>query len=153
MAILVHVDNCTISSNSLDAILIFKKAIQDHVEITDMDELHWLLGLKIKRNRENHTLGPPQRAYIESILCHHNLETSQTCIHPMETSMRLSTVQSPKTTLEITVMCDKLYCEAVSALMYAALGTRPDISYAVQCISHFSINSGIEHWDAVECIF
>ena len=53
----------------------------------------------------------------------------------METSSRLSTAQSPKTTLEITAMHDKPYQEAVGALMYTALGTRPDSSYTVQRVS------------------
>ena len=135
MVILVHVDDCAIMSNSLDTILIFKNAIQDHVEITSMGELHWLLGLEIKRNRENHTLGLSQRAYIESILCRHNLENSKPISIPMETSSRLSTAQSPKTTLETAAIHDKPYHEAVGALMYTALGTRPDISYTVQCVS------------------
>ena len=34
--------------------------------------------------------------------------------------------------------------------MYAALGTRPDISYAVQALSQFSSRPGPEHWTAVK---
>ena len=37
--------------------------------------------------------------------------------------------------------------------MYASLGTRPDITYAVQTISRFSKNPGIAHWEAVKKIF
>ena len=37
--------------------------------------------------------------------------------------------------------------------MYASLGTRPDITYAVQAISRFSKNPGLPHWDAVKRIF
>jgi len=66
MVILVHVDDCTIASNSLDAIVKFKQGIQNHVEISDMGELHWLLGLEIKRNRQLRTLSISQRAYIDS---------------------------------------------------------------------------------------
>ena len=41
------------------------------------------------------------------------------------------------------------YQEAVGTLMYAALGTRPDIAYAVQVLSKFSKNPGDTHWEAV----
>jgi hypothetical protein len=35
-------------------------------------------------------------------------------------------------------MAKVLYQEAVEKLMYAALGTRPDITYAVQVLSQFT---------------
>ena len=37
--------------------------------------------------------------------------------------------------------------------MYAMLGTRPDISYAVTMVSKFSSNPGMAHWDAVKQIY
>jgi hypothetical protein len=36
--------------------------------------------------------------------------------------------------------------------MYASLGTHPDISFAVQTISCFSMKPGIPHWEAVKRI-
>src|ERR1700733_12911683 len=37
--------------------------------------------------------------------------------------------------------------------MYAAMGTRPDIAFAVSTVSQFSHNPGWEHWEAVKRIF
>ena len=37
--------------------------------------------------------------------------------------------------------------------MYASLGTRPDISFAVQTLSRFAANPGMEHWEAVKRVF
>lgn len=37
--------------------------------------------------------------------------------------------------------------------MYASLGTRPDISFAVTTLSRFSSNPGPAHWDAVKRVF
>ena len=45
------------------------------------------------------------------------------------------------------------YHEAVGSLMYASLGTYPDITYAVQTVSQFSTKPGLAHWEAVKCIF
>ena len=42
---------------------------------------------------------------------------------------------------------------AIGSLMYAAIGTRPDISFAVQNLSQFTQNPGPEHWTAVKRIF
>lgn len=37
--------------------------------------------------------------------------------------------------------------------MYTSLGTRPDITYAVQTVSWFSTKPGLAHWNAVKRIF
>ncbi len=41
----------------------------------------------------------------------------------------------------------------LGALMYAALGTRPDIAYAVSTLSRFSTNPGPAHLNAVKRVF
>jgi hypothetical protein len=46
-AVLVHVDDCTIATLSANLISSFKENISDHVEITNLGELHWLLGIEI----------------------------------------------------------------------------------------------------------
>ena len=71
----------------------------------------------------------------------------------METSIRLTSAQSPTTTQQIAHMRNIPYQEAVGSLMYASLGTCPDITYAVQTVSHFSKNPGEAHWEAVKRIF
>ncbi|KAF7762365.1 hypothetical protein Agabi119p4_8958 [Agaricus bisporus var. burnettii] len=37
--------------------------------------------------------------------------------------------------------------------MYAAIATRPDIAFAIQVLSKFSKNPGIDHWEAVKRVF
>jgi hypothetical protein len=48
--ILVHVDDCTIVAASIAQINWVKKGVSEHVEITDLGEIHWLLGIEVKRN-------------------------------------------------------------------------------------------------------
>jgi hypothetical protein len=45
------------------------------------------------------------------------------------------------------------YHEAIGSLMYASLGTHPDITFAVQTVSRFTTNPGLPHWEAVKRIF
>ena len=45
------------------------------------------------------------------------------------------------------------YREAVGALNWAALATRPDIAFTVSTVARFSANPGMAHWTAVKCIF
>ena len=153
MIILVHVDDCTIIAPNLPLIQVFKAQIAKQVKITDLGELHWLLGIEIKRNRELRTIHLSQRAYIQSILQRYNLHELKPVSVPMDPSARFSTAQAPSTTQEFAAMRNVPYHEAVGSLMYAALGTRPDIAYAVQTVSRFSINPGQAHWEAVKRIF
>jgi hypothetical protein len=45
------------------------------------------------------------------------------------------------------------YQEAIGLLIYAAIGARPDISFAVQALSQYNIRHTAEHWTAVKCVF
>ena len=47
-------------------------------------------------------------------------------------------------------MFDIPYCKAVGSLMYAAMGTRLDVTYAVTALSQFMQNPGHAHWDALK---
>ncbi len=38
-----------------------------------------------------------------------------------------------------------LYQSMLGSLMYAAIGTHPDIMYAIHCLSQFSITPGLAH--------
>ena len=71
----------------------------------------------------------------------------------MDTNVRLTTTQSPSTMAEFAQMHDIPYREAVGSLIYAALGTRPDIAFAIQTVSRFSTKPGPAHWEAVKRIF
>jgi hypothetical protein len=43
-----------------------------------------------------------------------------------------------------------MYATAIGSLMYAALGTRPDISYAVQTLAQYTQNPQPIHWTAMK---
>lgn len=148
----VHVDDCTIAATSVGLVTKFKKDIGEHVKITDLGELNWLLGLEICRDRETRTISLSQRSYIDSIIRRYNLEDAKPAATPMDTQLRLRTAQSPNTTLEYAQMQNIPYRQAVGSLMWASLGTHPDISFAVTTVSKFSTKPGIVHWEAVKRI-
>jgi hypothetical protein len=151
--IVVHVDDCSIATTSLKIMSDLKTRISQHVEVTDLGELHWLLGIEIKRDRERRTISMSQRSYINSILRRYSLEDLKPVSTPMEPHVRLSSSQSPCTGAEFAAMRHVPYREAVGSLMYASLGTRPDISFAITTLSRFSVNPGTAHWDAVKRVF
>ena len=64
-----------------------------------------------------------------------------------------STKDAPTDQTEAARMAKTPYRRAIGSLMYAAVATRPDISYAVSTLSQFLENPGETHWEAVERVF
>jgi hypothetical protein len=52
----VHVDDCTIAASSMPLINEFKAGLRQHIKVTDLGELHWMLGVEIKRDRKANTI-------------------------------------------------------------------------------------------------
>lgn len=72
---------------------------------------------------------------------------------PMDPNLPLSHSQSPKTPNESAQMKNIPYREAVGSLMHLAVGTRPDIAFAVSTVAQFGANPGMPHWEAVKKIY
>jgi len=71
----------------------------------------------------------------------------------MDPNVILSASQSPSTPEEVAAMRHILFWEAIGSLMYASLGTRPDITFAVSRLSKYLQNPGQAHWDAAKRVF
>ncbi|KAK9685566.1 hypothetical protein QE152_g37935 [Popillia japonica] len=71
---------------------------------------------------------------------------------PCAIGVPLHNGQSPQDSDEKNEMSNKPYREAVGSLMFAATVSRPDIMFAVNQVSRFLNNPGIEHWCAVKRI-
>ena len=87
------------------------------------------------------------------MLCQFNFHELKPISTPMETHIKLSSSQSLTTAAQFTQMHNVPYLEALGSLMYASLGTHPDILFAIQTLLHFSTKPGILHWEAVKCVF
>ena len=123
------------------------------VDITNMGKLHWILGIEVCRIREEHKILLSQKSYIDSILRRYGFEDLKPAATPMDPNIRLTSAQSPSTTEEFAAMRNMPYHEAVGSLMYATLGTWPDICFTVQTVSRFNSKPGLAHWEAVKRIF
>ena len=149
----VHVDDCIITGSSEQLVEKSKKELNDLHSLTDLGPAHWLLGFKITRNLTERTLALSQHSYIDSILTRFNFNDLKPSSIPIDPNTPLSTTQCPTKLEDIAKMRNVPYREAVGSLMYAAMGTRPDIAFAVSTVSQFSHNPGWVHWEAVKRIF
>ena len=149
----VHVDDCTIAATNSCLIDDLKAGMRQHVEVTDLRELHWMLGIEIRHDRDAGTVHLSQHAYIESILRRYNLGDLKPMSTPMDTQVRLTSEQAPQSAAEFAAMRDVPYHEAVGVLNWAALATRPDIAFVVATVARFATKPRPAHWEAVKRIY
>ena len=82
--VLVHVDDCTIVGKSKVLVERFKTEIAKFVDITDLGDLHWILGIEVRRIRKDRRLFLSQNSYIDSILRCYGFEDSKPISTPMD---------------------------------------------------------------------
>jgi predicted RNA binding protein YcfA (HicA-like mRNA interferase family) len=133
--IVVHVDDCITTGTSAKHIAEFKANINKIYSMTDLGPAHWILGIKVTCDLENHTLSLSQHSYINSILMRYNFDDLEPVLTPMDTNITLSKSQCPTALVNIAHMRNVPYCEAVGSLMYAAMGTRPNIVFAMSTVA------------------
>ena len=149
----LHVDDGMVTGSSVALINKFKVDMNAKYKLTDLGAANWLLGIKITRDSVNKTLSLSQHQYIESIITRFNFNDLKPSAIPIDPSAPLSKSQSPTALNDIIKMMNVPYREAVGSLMYAAMGTRPDIAFATSTVAQFSKNPGWAHWEAVKRIF
>jgi hypothetical protein len=149
----VHVDDCMLLGSSQKLMDEFKIQMNKTYKISDLGAIHWLLGIKVTRDLPNQTISLSQHAYIDSIILRYNFTDLKPSAIPMDPCAPLLKSQSPTKLTDIARMKNVPYREAVGSLMYAAMGTRPDIAFAVSTVAQFSDNPGWAHWEAVKRIF
>jgi len=141
----VHVNNYTITTTNIALVDWVKSEVKRFVEITNLGEIHWLLGIEVKRDQEGSKILLSQRSYINTSFRRYGFEDLKPVSTPMDPATCLSSIDLPQSTMDIAQMAKVPYQEAVGTLMYVMLGTRLDITYVVQFLSKFSKNPGKSH--------
>ena len=149
----LYVDDLMIFSHGLPALRDLKGALSSEFEMSDLGEISYCLGMVVKRDRAKKTISLSQTGYIKSLLVKFNMEKCDSVSVPLDPNVELSNIFCPKTPNEVADMTDVPYREAIGSLMYASLGTRPDLAFAMCKLSKFSQNPGRVHWNAVKRLF
>jgi hypothetical protein len=127
-----------------------KNNIKGQFNIKDLNEIYWLLNIKIEQDRKAKTISLSQNTYIEKILKRFNLQEAKTISMPIDPNTKMSKDQCAISEKEKDYMKNVPYHQAVGSLMWAAVVTRPDIAFAVSLLSQFMENPGEIHWEAIK---
>jgi len=150
--LVIHVNDCVITSSSTKLIDAYKMKFNTHYALTDLGPVSWLLGLKVTYDHENRTISLSQTAYINTMLNRFTLADAKPYCTPMVPGIVYSKDNSPSSPQEAVHIEKAPYCEAIGSLIYASVATCPNISFAVTALSQFLNNPGEVHWEAAKCI-
>ena len=87
--ILVYVDDCMIAATSIILVNWIKQEVREFVEIMDLGEIHWLLGIEVKQDHKRRRIMLFQRSYINISLCHYGLENLKLVSIPIDSAVCL----------------------------------------------------------------
>ena len=146
----VDVDDITITGDSKRGIKWFKEQLSVRYKIKDLGDLNWLLGLEVTRDHDQRMITFGQSVYIQNVVDHFNLQDAKPLLIPMSPGDNLSIKDCPEAPDEINKMRHVPYKEAIGLLMYAVIGSRPDITYTVSYLARFMQNPRSVHWEAVK---
>jgi hypothetical protein len=149
--IAVFVDDLLIIGPSLADINDIKAKLNERFQMTDLGPCKYYLGMEVTRDRPNRTLKLSQQGYIEKVLREFQMwNCSLKNDTPIDTHNKLRKADPD---FEPTRGEIKWYQKAVGSLMYAMLGTRPDIAFAVSAVSRYAARPTQQHRSAVQRIF
>ncbi len=147
--IAIYVDDILLAGPNKKEIQGIKDKLAKRFEMTDLGPIVYYLGMTVTRDRANRILRLGQAGYVEKFLGEHGMWESKGTPTPMGTER----YQASDEDFQATEESRTAYQSAVGSLMYAMLGTRPDIAFAVSVVSRYSSNPNESHWKAVKRIF
>ena len=101
------------------------------------------------RDIENQTISLGQEAYVDQILSRFGLANARSAVTPMEAGADF-TPDSPSVSSTLLIAAEKTtYREMIGSLMYLAVMTQPDISFAVSTLSQYLDAPRTTHLNAV----
>ena len=126
--------------NDLSLINKIKKKLGKAFHMKDLGATQSYLGIWITRDHTNRCIWIDQEAYIDSALTQFQLVNANNTKTLLLAGVHLAKSETPSTT-ELGTK----YQQLISILLYAALGTRPNIAFAVTWLSWFNSDPTEEH--------
>jgi hypothetical protein len=127
-----------------------KAKLSKQWEMSNLGELHHILGIGVRRDRVKRLIYLEQSRYISDVLERFNMSGCKPVATPCDNSVVLSKSMSPVSVEEQEAMKGMPYSSGVGSLMYAMTATRPDIAFAVSALSAYMANPGEKHWIALK---
>lgn len=128
--IALYVDDILLASSSRDMLDELKAEFSKRFEMKDCGRARVCLGLEILRNPSKGLLHLNQSRYAEKVLERFGMENASPVVTPMQAQISVGDTETEP-------IDSTLYRKAIGSMMYLAVGTRPDIAFAVGRLAQF----------------
>ncbi len=118
-----------------------KKDLKAHFDIKSLGQPNLLLGIKI--HQEHHIITLSQTYYIDALLEKFGHANANPISTPMDINIKLDNITEEQNEEGQGEKDDKVthgYAALIGSLMYLAIGTQPDIVFAVNKLAQFTQN-------------
>ena len=143
--IAVYVDDMVILSKTNAELNRVKQLLAERFKMKDMGELKYILGINVKQGSQCVFLN--QQTYVEQMLDKYGMGNCNPASTPAATDLKLIKEDGSKS------VDQSQYQSMIGSLLYLAVGTRPDIAFAVGAVSKFNSCPTESHLTAVKRIF
>ena len=118
----------------------FKQDVQNKYDIKDLGEASSFLNIRIRRDIGAKKLWICQDGYIDKICVKFGIDETKPMATPLPSSYHPLPNEGQATMQQIMEMQEK-----VGSILYPAVVTRPDISFAASQLGQFTLNPSHEH--------
>lgn len=143
LLISTYVDDILIASQDKTEISRIKEYLSDKFEIKKLGPIKYCLGIEFHQNKESITM--KQNGYIRDLLDRFGMTDANPVASPLEPGLKLGAASDEDDGHEALP-----YRELIGSLMYLAICTRPDISFAVSYLSQYNTCFNSSHWTAAK---
>ena len=140
--LLLYVDDIVIASRNTARVREIKNKLKSKFLVKDMGAVSYCLGIEVRQTRDNITLS--QQGFIKKILSRFGMTECKPVGTPIEKGTKLEVCSTNEQDESLP------YRELIGALMYLSVGTRPDITHAVNYLSQFNNKHDARHWKAAK---
>ena len=148
--LVVYVDDLLLAATSRPFMDKVKAKLAAKFKMRDLGKATYALGIEIKRDRRKRIIKLSQRQYIKNVLDRYGMKDCKPISTPMAVNAKITADQPDDNTVHHSMSINGIevtYPSVVGSLMYAMLGTRPDIAFLVGVLGRFAAAPKKHHWE------
>jgi len=142
LIVCLYVDDGLVCGTNKGEVASFLKSLESVFEITAGSPEQYV-GMEISRDKNAGTISISQTGYISRVLQRFGMMECKSVATPMTAGIKLQVEDSKE-----VFQCP--YREAIGCLNYISCVSRPDITYAINCLARYSNDPKKVHWRAVK---
>ena len=140
MILILYVDNLLLLGEDLSKIEDVKCQLGKFYQKKDLRPTSSYLGIQITRDQNTCAIWIDQQVYIENALKRFELLDANNTKTPLPAEIHLERSEEP-----VALNTKTYYQQIIGTLIYATIGTKPNITFAATTLSQFNNNLTQEH--------